>query len=183
LPDDEFRVRFERVVMPHLDAAYNLARWLTRDAHDAEDVVQEAMLRAYRYFRALRGASARPWLLTIVRRSFYDWLTANRPAEIDRHFDQDLLGTLADRTAAGPEQLALRRAENATLAEAIAALPVGFREVLILRELEELSYKEIAHIVGIPIGTVMSRLARARGLLQNSPLLESVRGSAAGGDR
>lgn len=183
MTDAELRVRFERVVMPHLDAAYNLARWLTRDPHDAEDVVQEAMLRAYRYFGALRGASARPWLLTIVRRSFYDWLTANRPTEIDRNFDQELVGALADRAAVDPEQAAVRRVETATLAEAIAALPVGFREVLILRELEELSYKEIAHIVDIPIGTVMSRLARARGLLQKSPLLESVRGTVAGGDR
>ena len=141
------------------------------------------MLRAYRYFGALRGASARPWLLTIVRRAFYDWLTANRPAEIDVNFDQDLLASLADRTSTGPEQAALRHAETATLAEAIAALPTGFREVLILRELEELSYKEIARIVDIPIGTVMSRLARARSLLKKSPLLESVRGSAAAGDR
>ena len=182
MADDDQRSRFERVVMPHLDAAYNLARWLSRDAHDAEDIAQEALLRAYRYFGALRGADARPWLLAIVRRSFYDWLSRNRPAEIDRGVDPE---SLADETGAiaGPEQAALRRADNQSLTAAIAALPRGFREVLVLRELEELSYKQIAHIVAIPIGTVMSRLARARGLLQKSPLLESVRAGAAGGER
>ena len=180
MSERESRARFESLVLPHLDAAYNFARWLTRNHHDAEDVVQEAMLRAYRYVDALRGAAARPWLLTIVRRTCYDWLATNRPSEIDPTADPES-NDFAISSSMGPEESAIRNAETLVLSTAIAALPVGFREVLILRELEELSYKEIARIVDIPIGTVMSRLARARGMLQNSPLLESVRGTNATG--
>jgi len=150
------RARFEQQVLPHLDAAFNLARWLTRNDHDAEDVVQEALLRAYRFFDGLRGAP-RPWLLAIVRNACFSWLQANRPAELHA---VDALEQESD--APGPEALAARDVDRRRLNEAIAALPVQFREVLVLRELEDLAYKEIARIAEIPIGTVMSRLSRAR---------------------
>jgi RNA polymerase sigma-70 factor (ECF subfamily) len=166
-------IRFEELVLPHLDAAYNLARWLTRNDHDAEDVVQEAFLRAYRYFDGLRGGETRPWLLAIVRNTCFTWLKRNRPTEIASD-DGTAIDMAVDPAAVDPEQASLRNAESKALADAIAALPLAYREVLILRELEELSYKEIARIAEIPIGTVMSRLARARGLLQRSPLLHAV---------
>ena len=165
--------RFEELVLPHLDAAYNLARWLTRDVHDAEDVVQEAFLRAIKYVDSLKGESARAWLLTIVRHAFYDWCRRNRPAEIAAD-DGTAIEMAVDVDGVTPEQAFMRAAESKTLADAIAALPLPYREVLILRELEELSYKEIARVADIPIGTVMSRLARARALLQGSPLLRAV---------
>jgi RNA polymerase sigma-70 factor (ECF subfamily) len=164
---------FEQAVLPHLDAGYNLARWLTRDVHDAEDVVQDACLRAMKYAGSLNGDSARPWFLTIVRHAFYDWCRRNRPAALVDD-DGSALDNAADDESLGPEQVCLRRAESRALADAIAALPLAFREVLVLRELEELSYKEIARVADIPIGTVMSRLARARALLQRSPLLHAV---------
>src|ERR1700692_2534559 len=171
--------RFEELVMPHLDAAHNLARWLTRNPDDAEDVVQEACVRALKYLGALHGNDARAWFLTIVRHAFYDWSKRNRPAEIARD-DGTAIEMAIDDAAIDPEQAALRGAESKLLANAVAELPLVYREVLILRELEELSYKEIARIADIPIGTVMSRLARARRLLQRSPLL-SVFGRGAGG--
>jgi RNA polymerase sigma-70 factor (ECF subfamily) len=174
--------RFSRVVLPHLDAAYNLARWLTRNGHDAEDVVQEACIRAMRYIDGFHGDNARAWFLTIVRHACFDWLQRNRPAEILAN-GEDLIEALPDSSAAGPEQRAVNRDEARALADAIAARPLGFREVLILRELEELSYKEIARVTDTPIGTVMSRLARARALLQRSPLLHAVRDHVAEGDR
>jgi RNA polymerase sigma-70 factor (ECF subfamily) len=164
---------FERVLLPHLDAAYNLARWLARDPHDAEDVVQDACIRALRYLGSLQGGDARPWFLTIVRHTFYDWLRRNRPAEVVPEED-GMLDNIADPAAPDPEQRAIRGAEMSALADAIAALPLQYREVLVLRELEDLSYKEIARVVDIPIGTVMSRLARARALLQGSPKLRAI---------
>ena len=169
--------RFDDLVLPHLDAAYNLARWLTRDTHDAEDVVQDACLRALKYVASLHGTDARGWFLTIVRNAFYDWLARNRPAEVT-HDENDSVDAAIDYAAATPEQTAVRNSEARALSDAIAALPLQYREVLILRELEELSYKEIARIADIPIGTVMSRLARARGLLQRSPLLHTIGGQA-----
>jgi RNA polymerase sigma-70 factor (ECF subfamily) len=168
--------RFEELVLPHLDAAYNLARWLARDAHDAEDVVQDACMRALRYVGSLHGADARPWFLTIVRRAFYDWLARNRPAEVVH--DDVALDQAVELGVPGPEEALLRRSEAKALADALAELPLPYREVLILRELESLSYKEIARVADIPIGTVMSRLARARALLQRSPLLQAVGDSA-----
>jgi len=156
---------FEQVVLPHLDAAYNLARWLTRNDHDAQDVAQEAVLRAYRFFDGLRG-EAKPWLLTIVRNSCFTWLQANRPAGTVG-FD-DGIAELLPADDDGPEVQAARNCDRRMLNAAIAALPVQFREVLILRELEDLSYKDIARIADVPIGTVMSRLARARRLLAQS---------------
>ena len=161
------RARFEAIVLPHVDAAYNLARWLTRNDHDADDVLQEAMLRAYRHFDGLRG-EARPWLLAIVRNSCWTWLRANRPAEVPATDDD------VESDAPGPEALAAREFDRRALNDAIAALPLPFREALVLRELEDLAYKDIARIAGIPIGTVMSRLARARRLLA-----ESMRSTAA----
>ncbi len=165
--------RFEELVLPHLDAAHNLARWLTRDVNDAEDVVQDACVRALKYVGSLNGDGARSWFLTIVRHAFYDWCKRNRPAEIARD-DGTAIDMAVDPAAVDPEQALLCSAESKTLADAIAGLPLAYREVLILRELEELSYKEIARIAEIPIGTVMSRLARARGQLQRSPLLHAV---------
>ena len=165
--------RFEELVLPHLNAAYNLARWLTRDVNDAEDIVQEACMRAMKYVGSLTGDDARAWFLTIVRHAFYDWCKRNRPAEIARD-DGSAIDQAVDPAAVDPEQASLRAAESKALADAIAALPLAYREVLILRELEELSYKEIARVAEIPVGTVMSRLARARGLLQRSPLLHAV---------
>jgi RNA polymerase sigma-70 factor (ECF subfamily) len=160
------RRRFEQLVLPHLDAAYNLARWLTRNDHDAEDVVQEAVLRACRFAGGLRG-DPRPWLLAIVRNACFTWLKANRPAELALGLDERV-GEIPAPEAEGPEASATRNLERRVLNEAIAALPPQFREVLVLRELEDLSYRDIARIAGAPIGTVMSRLSRARRLLAES---------------
>jgi RNA polymerase sigma-70 factor (ECF subfamily) len=167
--------RFDALVLPHLDAAYNLARWLTRDAYDAEDVVQDACVRALKYMGSLEGADARGWFLKIVRNAFSDWLGRNRPAEI-LHDENETVDAAVDVMAVEPEQAAMRKAELRMLSDAVAALPLQYREVLILRELEEMSYKEIARVADIPIGTVMSRLARARDLLQKSPLLYAIGG-------
>lgn len=169
--------RFKALVLPHLDAAYNLARWLTRNAHDAEDVVQDACVRALKYFGSLEGGDGRGWFLKIVRNAFYDWVGRNRPAEIV-HDENEAVDAAVDHAAVDPEQAAVRNSELRALSEAVAALPLQYREVLVLREIEELSYKEIAQVADIPIGTVMSRLARARGLLQRSPLLHAVAGQA-----
>jgi len=167
--------RFDALVLPHLDAAYNLARWLTRDTHDAEDVVQDACIRALKYIGSLEGGDARGWFLKIVRNAFYDWLGRNRPAEVVND-ENEAVDAAVDPLAISPEQAAMRKAELRMLADAVEELPLQYREVLILRELEELSYKEIARVADIPVGTVMSRLARARGLLQRSPLLYAVNG-------
>jgi len=174
------RERFSLHVLPHLDAAYNLARWLTRNPDDAEDVVQDACVRALRYLDAMREANARAWFLTIVRHATYDWLGRNRPAEVARD-EADAIAGAADPLAVDPAAAAIRAADARALADAVATLPLAYREVLILREMEDLSYKQIARIVDIPIGTVMSRLARARGMLQRSPLLHAVGGQMAGG--
>ena len=152
-------------MLTHLDAAYNLARWITRNDHDAQDVVQEAVLRAYRFFGGLRG-EAKPWLLAIVRNSCMSWLQVNRPVDLAA-FDDRALEAVADEDE-GPETQAMRALDRRMLNEAIAALPAQFREVLVLRELEDLAYKDIARVVDAPIGTVMSRLSRARRLLADS---------------
>jgi RNA polymerase sigma-70 factor (ECF subfamily) len=174
----EPRAIFEQRVLPHLDAGYNLARWLARNSHDAQDVVQEACVRALKHIGGLRGTDARGWFLTIVRHAFYDWRKRNRPPEEVADDAADADSTI-DPAAVDPELAALRGAESRLLAQAVAQLPLPFREVLILRELEDLSYKEIARIADIPIGTVMSRLARARDMLQRSPLLHAVRAERA----
>ena len=174
--------RFEQLVLPHLDAAYNLARWLARDPHDAEDVVQDACIRALKYVGSQRGKNPRAWFLAIVRNAFYDWLGRNRPTEfVD--VDDDTIEATVDQAAVDPQQTAIQSAELRALSDAMAALPLQFREILVLRELEDLSYKEIARVADIPVGTVMSRLARARGLLRRSPLLRAVSGQLAGSER
>jgi len=157
-------MRFEQTVLPHLDAAYNLARWLTGNEHDAEDVVQESYLRAVKFFGGFHGDSARPWLLAIVRNTCYTWLRRNRMDEPTTELDE---GTqMIDQTSPNPESILLAAARTELVRQALEALPAGFREIVILRELEGMSYKEIAQIASIPVGTVMSRLARARARLQ-----------------
>src|SRR5512139_2388980 len=148
--------------MSNLDAAYNLARWPTRDDRDAEDVVQEACLRAFRFLDGFRGGDSRAWLLTIVRHTCYTWLQKNRGHELVS-FDEELDNVESEASA---EELLLQSVDQQSLRKALIELPVEFREVIVLRELEELSYKEIAHIAGVPLGTVMSRLARARKRLE-----------------
>ena len=152
--------RFEQVVMPHLDAAYNLARWLVRSGPDAEDLVQESCLRALRAFDGFRGGDSRAWLLTIVRNTCYSWFRKNRPAEVSEEFDETVHTASEPRENA--ESALLARAESDRVRAALEALPVAFREVLVLREIEGLSYKEIADVTGVPMGTVMSSLSRAR---------------------
>jgi RNA polymerase sigma-70 factor (ECF subfamily) len=159
-PEEE--ARFAQLVLPHLDSANNLARWILRNRADAEDVVQEAMLRAYRFFSRFRGGNARAWLLQIVRNNCYSWLEKNRPADLMTEFDEEL----HLRPGATPESLIAQADEQRRLKDALQALPPRAREVLILRELEGCSYKEIGEITGIPIGTVMSSLSRARERLQ-----------------
>ena len=165
--------RFEREVMPHLDAAYNLARWLTRDPHDAEDVVQDACVRALRYVASLRGGGGKAWLLTIVRNAFYDWVSRNRPVEIV-HDGADALAEAVDAGAIDPEEAAMRSSDARALADALATLPLQFREAVVLRELEEMSYRDMARVIGVPVGTVMSRLARGRAMLRRTPSLQPV---------
>ncbi len=156
--------RFEEAMLPHLAAAYNLARWLTRNSNDAEDLVQEAFLRAFKSFEGFRGGDGRAWLLTIVRNTCYSWLQANRAQELTTAYDE-AIHTVEDDSR-NPEILLLESADNQLLKETLEELPLEFREVIILRELEGMSYKEIAGLVGIPVGTVMSRLARARERLE-----------------
>src|SRR5580692_7790963 len=165
--DEGERARlFEQMVLPHLDAAYNLARWLAGNDHDAQDVAQEASLRAFRFFGNFRGENARAWLLTIVRNTFYTWLRKNRPAEKTVEINDETLDIEDVSTSA--ETAKPQFADAAAVRRAIAELPVEFREIVILREMEGFSYKEIADLAEVPIGTVMSRLARARKLLQKS---------------
>jgi len=156
--------RFEEAMLPHLAAAYNLARWLTRNGPDAEDLVQDAYLRALKAFDGFRGDNGRAWLLRIVRNTCYTWLQENRVQELATAFDEEVHATEDGST--NPETLLLRSADKQFLKEALEKLPLEFREVIVLRELEGLSYKEIAELAGIPVGTVMSRLARARERLQ-----------------
>ena len=161
------RSRFESVVLPHLDAGYALARWLTRNDADAADVVQEACLRAFRYFDSYREGDAKSWLLKIVRRSCYDWLERNRPSDLvplETAADAESSGTPLPSTV-DTEQLLQSRSELRRLDRLIEELPPPLREALVLRELQELDYRQIAEVTGVPIGTVMSRLHRARSAL------------------
>ena len=163
---DSAATTFEQTILPHLDAAYNLARWLTGNERDAEDVTQEACLRAFKFFDGFRGGDARAWLLTIVRRTTWSWLQSNRRHEEAVEFDEELHG--GQDFSANPEETLARAGDAEAVRQAIAALPAVFREVLVLRELEGCSYKEIADIAGVPIGTVMSRITRARRHLQTA---------------
>lgn len=155
---------FEKAVLPHLDAAYNLARWLTRNDPDAEDVVQEAYLRAFRFFGGFHGENGRAWLLGIVRNTSYTWMQRNRSTELNMPLDDEPHEVKDDNL--NPEELLLQKADAQMLRQAVEELPLEFREVLVLRELEEMSYKQIAVVADLPLGTVMSRLARARKRLQ-----------------
>ncbi len=168
--------RFERILLPHMRAAYNLARWLTRSDQDAEDVVQEAYLRAVRFFGGFRGGDARAWLLTIVRNTAHTVRQRGREAGAAVPIDEDT-PEMEDESL-GPEDLLLQKASGREVREALDALPVEFREVLVLRELEGLSYKEVAEVAQLPIGTVMSRLSRARTRLRRG-LQERLRGGPA----
>jgi RNA polymerase sigma-70 factor (ECF subfamily) len=154
---------FEQSIVPHLNAAYNLARWLTRNSHDAEDLVQEAYLRAFRAFETFQGQDGKAWLLTVVRNTCFTWLKKKGDRAVVEFDEQMHSG--ADETP-NAESALLNQAALGSLNECLEALPVEFRETIILRELEELSYKEIAEIVRVPVGTVMSRLARGRRRLQ-----------------
>jgi RNA polymerase sigma factor (sigma-70 family) len=176
---DEKRARFDAQVLPHLDAAYRFARWLSRSPSDADDVVQEAILRAFRAFDGLRGSDVKAWLLTIVRNCHVTTITQQRrrgfvplPEETDAHDGYAMISP-----AQGPEGAAMHRDEERTLERLMAALPEEHREVLILREIEELGYRDIAAVTNVPIGTVMSRLARARAALKER-WLQDVEGEA-----
>ena len=160
-PDE--RRQFEQATLPHLDAAYNLARWLTQDEHAAEDVVQEAYYRAARYFGSFRGGDGRAWLLGVVRRVSFDWLAKRRsqPALV---FDENVHDQGAESSS--PEFLAIRKCDQELVRQALEELPPQLREVIVLRELEGLSYQEIADVAAVPIGTVMSRISRGRKQLQ-----------------
>lgn len=170
--------------MPHLPAAYNLARWLLRDDQSAEDVVQDAYLRAFRFFGDLRGTTARPWLLGIVRNACYDWMRQQRHVddqfEFDETRDSEQAATLQQSAGGDPASIFERRAQGARVNAAVQALAPPFREVIVLREIEEMSYEDIARVAGIPVGTVMSRLSRARALLRRMLASEVV---AANGSR
>jgi RNA polymerase sigma-70 factor, ECF subfamily len=154
---------FNEAVLPHLNAAYNLARWLTRNDQDAEDVVQEASLRALKYWKGFSGRDCRSWLLSIVRNTFYSWL---RKQSVQPEITEDGEIDEVDDSVPNPENMLLQNADREMLKSALEDLPVEFRETIVLREMEGLSYKEIADISAVPIGTVMSRLARARKRLQ-----------------
>jgi RNA polymerase sigma factor (sigma-70 family) len=163
---DDDSARFGNVVLPYLGDAFTLARWITGNRADAEDVVQEASLRAFRSIRHFVGGNARPWVLTIVRNTAYTWLRKNRPAALVNVDDLEAVeharATPGDREAETPETILIAQTDAASLEAAIAALPTPFRETLVLRDVQGLDYREIAEVTGVPIGTVMSRLARGR---------------------
>lgn len=162
----ENRRRYETLIAPHLPAAYNLAHWMTRNDQDAEDVTQEACLRACKFFDSFRGGDSRAWLLRIVRNTCYTWLQQNRARELTLSF-QDEQFDLPCETY-NPETIVLQKVGIEQIRRALEELPVEFREVMVLRELEGFSYREIAQIADVPLGTVMSRLARGRKRLQDT---------------
>jgi RNA polymerase sigma-70 factor, ECF subfamily len=177
-PETVDAAKFEQVVLPHLDSAFNLARWIVRNRGDAEDVAQEAMLRAYRFFGTFHGGDPRAWLLQIVRNTSYTWLQKHKPADLAEEFDERVHGEEVAR--ANPEALAIAASDRKRLHAALENLAPRQREVLVLRELEGCSYKEIATITQIPIGTVMSALARARIQLQAALTAGSSKEAASG---
>lgn len=164
---------FEEIILPHLDAAHNLARWLTGRAEDAREVVQEAYLRAFRYFDSYKGGDSKSWLLTIVRNTAFTWRSGRRQELAAESFNETTHSSRLPEQ--NQEERLVDAAKAAILRNCIEALPLEFREVLIMRELEEMSYRQISEVVSIPVGTVMSRLSRAR-----KRLGECTRGSAAG---
>jgi RNA polymerase sigma-70 factor (ECF subfamily) len=171
LTDETEGRRFREIALPHLGAAYNLARWLSRNDDDAQDIVQEAFLRAFRSFAGFHGTSARPWLLAIVRNTCYTWMRQHRGARTDVPYDEVTHGAedgapaWAERPDGNPEAILARIEDRRLFDAALESLPIEFREAVVLRDVEDLSYKEIAAVAAIPIGTVMSRLARGRRLL------------------
>jgi RNA polymerase sigma-70 factor, ECF subfamily len=156
---------FEQVVLSNLDAAYNLARWLLRSPSDAEDAVQESCLRALRFFDGFRGGDSRSWLLKIVRNTCYSWARKNRPTELSDEFDEAIHSP--EVAIDNAEAKLISQAESDRVRKALEMLPLKFREVLVLREIEGLSYKDISDVTGVPMGTVMSSLARARQKLRD----------------
>jgi RNA polymerase sigma-70 factor (ECF subfamily) len=167
--------RFEEIFVTHLDAAYDLARWLTRDEHNAEDMVQEACLRAYRFIESFHGENGRAWLLAIVRNTYYSWLEKNRSQALNVPFDEEALDdnggascTMEHDASFSVDRVLQQEDSRRVINTALGQLPPEFREVIVLREMEDMSYKEIAVIANIPLGTVMSRLARARKMLLRS---------------
>ncbi len=175
MPQERTKVsRFEQLVLPHLGAAYNVARWILSNDQDAEDVVQEAYLRAYKYFEGYQGGNSRSWLLTIVRNTCYTWLRQNRAQELSVDLNEDVVTNESD--GLNPEALFLSNNNQQSVRLALEKLPVEYRELIILRELEGMSYKEIAQIAGIPMGTVMSRLARGRQRLKECLLSDQQEG-------
>jgi RNA polymerase sigma-70 factor, ECF subfamily len=168
----EDRARFEQLVLPHLDAAFNLAVWILSSRTDAEDVTQDAMLRAFRFFEGFHGGDVRAWLLQIVRNTCYTWLEKNRRMKMTDQFDEEV----HMQSSATPESIAIAGDDSERLTQALQTIPPRFREVIILRELEGCSYKEIAAITSIPVGTVMSSLSRARRQL-HSALAKSAEGA------
>lgn len=171
--DTAKRVRFERLVLPHFDAAFGLARWLTRDAVQAEEAVQEAFLKAFKYFHSFRGGEARPWILGVVRNACYELMEAERrsvavPFDEDLHGDDAALQGTVLRLPVDPEAALIARADREAVQGSLRGLPPQYREVIVLRELHGCSYREISQIADIPLGTVMSRLARGRKLLQRA---------------
>src|ERR1700719_2285016 len=167
MSDNARRERFEQTVLPHLDAAYNLARWLTRNDQDAQDVTQEACLRAFRFFDGYQGGNMRSWLLTILRNTCYTWLHQNRRANSTEEFNEEIHSSEVSGSA-DPEIQVLASVDKETLNRALEDLPDVFREALVLREMEGMSYKEIGDVTSASLGTVMSRLARARTRLRQS---------------
>jgi RNA polymerase sigma-70 factor (ECF subfamily) len=170
----EDRARFEQMVLPHLDAAFNLAVWILSSRTDAEDVTQDAMLRAFRFFEGFYGGDVRAWLLQIVRNTCYTWLEKNRRMKMTDQFDEEL----HMQSSATPESITIAGDDRERLMRALETIPARFREVIVLRELEGCSYKEIAAITSIPIGTVMSSLSRARRQL-HSALAKDAGGNSA----
>jgi RNA polymerase sigma factor (sigma-70 family) len=166
LPGPDKFSRFEEAILPHLDAAYNLARWLMRNEDEAADAVQDACLRALRFIGGFRGGDGRVWLLAIVRNACYSRLKRGARRDMETEFDDEIHSP--ETEAANPEDLLERSRDSETLGRALEELPEEFREVVVMRELEGMAYKEIAEVAGVPIGTVMSRLARARKRLQQA---------------
>ena len=164
LKDQDKQAQFEQTVLPHINAAFNLAHWLINNDQDAEDIVQESYLRAYKYYSSYQGGNSRAWLLTIVRNTCYTWLHENQAQGLTVDLDDELSSVEFD--GADPERSLQIKADQQSVGRAMEELPAAYRELIVLREMEALSYKEIALIAGVPIGTVMSRLARARQALK-----------------